>query len=246
MDAASSKSLSEALTIENLRLVTAESVDDAIATLDTTPVDAVVFDADGAGHVAPLAEVVKRFEDVPVVVATARGARAAVDAIRAGAEDVLELPCDRDAARYVIGKVLAAHKAAAPRPPESRPVVSGLFGESKAMHHVLDVVRRVASGAATVLIRGESGTGKELVARALHAQSPRASGPFVKVHCAGIPESLLESELFGYERGAFTGATARKPGRVEIADGGTLFLDEIGDISSATQVKLLRLLQDRD
>jgi two-component system response regulator AtoC len=98
---------------------------------------------------------------------------------------------------------------------------------------------------ATVLVRGESGTGKELVARLVHDLSQRRSGPFVKVHCAALPDQLLESELFGYERGAFTGAAARKPGRVELSQGGTLFLDEIGDISPQTQVKLLRVLQDR-
>jgi two-component system response regulator AtoC len=106
-------------------------------------------------------------------------------------------------------------------------------------------LRRAADGIATVLVRGESGTGKELVARLVHEYSPRRAGPYVKVHCAALPDQLLESELFGYERGAFTGATARKPGRVELAEGGTLFLDEIGDISPATQVKLLRVLQDR-
>ena len=114
------------------------------------------------------------------------------------------------------------------------------------MRRVFDVIHRVAPGDATVLIRGDSGTGKELVARAIHAESRRSSGPFIKVHCAGLPETLLESELFGYEKGAFTGASSRKPGRVEIAAGGTLFLDEIGDINAAIQVKLLRLLQDRE
>ena len=106
-------------------------------------------------------------------------------------------------------------------------------------------LRLVANSVATVLVRGESGTGKELVARLVHELSPRRMGPFLKVHCAALPDQLLESELFGYERGAFTGATARKPGRVELAQGGTLFLDEIGDITPATQVKLLRVLQDR-
>ena len=122
---------------------------------------------------------------------------------------------------------------------------AGLVGESKPMQQVRDTIRRAAPGNATVLIRGESGTGKELVARAIHEASRRASGPFVKIHCAALPDTLLESELFGYEKGAFTGAASRKLGRVDVAEGGTLFLDEIGDITPAIQVKLLRLLQDK-
>ncbi len=118
-------------------------------------------------------------------------------------------------------------------------------GESSAMHEVFQLVRRAAASRATVLIRGESGTGKELVARALHQYSDRASGPFIAVSCAALPETLLESELFGYEKNAFTGATASKPGRFELADKGTLFLDEIGDISPPVQIKLLRALQER-
>ena len=113
------------------------------------------------------------------------------------------------------------------------------------MQQVADLVRRAAPGNATVLLRGESGTGKDVVAHAIHEQSSRRDRPFVKVHCAGLPDTLLESELFGYERGAFTGAVSRKPGRVELAENGTLFLDEIGDITLSMQVKLLRLLQDR-
>jgi DNA-binding NtrC family response regulator len=114
------------------------------------------------------------------------------------------------------------------------------------MRELADLVERAAQTIATVMIRGESGTGKELVARAIHSRSPRRNRPFVAVSCAALPESLLESELFGYEKGAFTGATARKPGRVELAEGGTLFLDEIGDQSLGTQVKLLRLLQEKE
>jgi two-component system response regulator HydG len=109
---------------------------------------------------------------------------------------------------------------------------------------VLALVKQVAPTSATVLVRGESGTGKELVARALHEGSPRRERPFIRVNCAALPETLLESELFGYERGAFTGATARKEGRFELADGGTLLLDEVGDLSAATQAKLLRVLQE--
>jgi two-component system response regulator AtoC len=121
-----------------------------------------------------------------------------------------------------------------------------LIVASRAMQEVRTLVGKAARGTATVLIRGESGTGKEVAARSIHELSSRRAMPFVKIQCASFPDSLLESELFGYEKGAFTGATARKPGRIEIAHGGTLFLDEIGDITPAMQVKLLRVLQDRD
>jgi transcriptional regulator with GAF, ATPase, and Fis domain len=114
------------------------------------------------------------------------------------------------------------------------------------MQEVLSIVHRVAASTATVLIRGESGTGKELIARAIHYQSPRAQGALVKVNCAALPETLLESEMFGHVRGAFTGAMADKPGRFEAAHGGTIFLDEVGDISPAVQAKLLRVLQERE
>ena len=113
------------------------------------------------------------------------------------------------------------------------------------MREVIELLGRAARSTATVLLRGESGTGKELAARAIHEQSPRRAGPLVVVHCAALPDTLLESELFGHEKGAFTGAVCRKPGRIELADGGTLFLDEIGDVPLAMQVKLLRVLQER-
>jgi Nif-specific regulatory protein len=123
---------------------------------------------------------------------------------------------------------------------------SHILGTSRAMHGVCEQMMQVARANTTVLIRGESGTGKELIAQAIHYNSPRSSKPFVKVSCAALPDTLIESELFGYEKGAFTGAAARKPGRFERADGGTLFLDEIGDINPAIQVKLLRVLQERE
>ncbi len=123
---------------------------------------------------------------------------------------------------------------------------SNIIGNSKAMQSVYDLIAQVTASDATVLIRGESGTGKELVAHAIHYNSPRAGKAYIKVNCAALPETILEAELFGYERGAFTGALARKKGRFELADGGTIFLDEVGDFSPATQVKLLRVLQERE
>jgi two-component system response regulator AtoC len=145
---------------------------------------------------------------------------------------------------FVINKVLAM--AALRTDPPEQPVSRTLIGESAAMRAVHDLVRRAARGSATVLIRGESGTGKELIARAIHDASARRDHPLVKLHCAALPETLLESELFGYEKGAFTGASTRKPGRIELAQRGTLFLDEIGDIPAPMQVKLLRVIQERE
>src|SRR3954465_10382152 len=125
------------------------------------------------------------------------------------------------------------------------PPESVIFGTSAAMQEVRRQLPRIAANGVPVLIYGESGTGKEIIANLIHSNSPCASSPFIRVNCPAIPGMLLESELFGYEKGAFTGATSRKPGRVELARGGTLFLDEIGDVTLAVQVKLLRLLQDR-
>src|SRR5256886_1669097 len=129
---------------------------------------------------------------------------------------------------------------------EQRYDLSNIVGTSGPMRQVYEQIAQVAQTNTTVLIRGESGTGKELIAHAIHYNSPRAKKPFVKVSCAALPETLIESELFGYEKGAFTGAQIRKKGRFEIAEGGTLFLDEIGDLNLATQVKLLRILQERE
>src|SRR5262249_24022418 len=126
------------------------------------------------------------------------------------------------------------------------PIASArMVGDSPALRDVLSRIAKVARGTGTVLVRGESGTGKELAARAVHEKSPRASGSFVAVQCGALPATLLESGLCGYEKGAFTGANARKPGRIELAHGGTLFLDEIGDIPATVQVKLLRVLEEK-
>ncbi len=217
-----------------------ESVETALDVARREAPDAVVLDADALD--GPLAGELERLQGVPVLVAGRGGAKQAVLAVRAGAVDFLELPFTPSDFAQVADRLLALPDDDATTDPGPSSV---LLGTSKPIQHLHDLIRRVAATDATALVRGESGTGKELVARALHQHGPRSSGPFVKVHCAGLPETLLESELFGYERGAFTGATYRKPGRVEIAEGGTLFFDEIGDIAPAVQVKLLRLLQDR-
>jgi len=181
---------------------------------------------------------------LPVVLLTAHGTvPLAVEAMKCGAADYLQKPFDRNEIIFVMRKVLAAgEQAGATSPPLP---TGGLLGDSIAMMEVRALIARASRAVATVMIRGESGTGKELVARALHESSARRDGPLVKIHCAALPETLLESELFGYEKGAFTGAVTTKAGRVELADGGTLFLDEVGDIPLPMQVKLLRLIQER-
>jgi DNA-binding NtrC family response regulator len=187
-----------------------------------------------------------------VIVMTAFGAVAsAVEAMRAGAAEYLTKPLNFDELLVVLGKVFqqqALHREARQLRQRLRDRVApnNIIGQSPPMQQVFEIVDQVAPSRATVLISGESGTGKELVANALHQRSPRAAGPFIKLHCAALAESLLESELFGHERGAFTGALARKDGRFQLADGGTLFLDEIGEISPAIQVKLLRFLQEHE
>src|SRR5882724_11393146 len=182
-----------------------------------------------------------------LAVAPAAQARLGVQAARSGAADFVRYPFEAEELAFVVGKVQTGLSRSADEPPPSRLLSHGtqMIAGAPAMNVLLSMLKRAANGTATVLVRGESGSGKELVARQVHDLSPRSAGPFVKVHCGALPDNLLESELFGYERGAFTGATARKPGRVDLAEGGTLFLDEIGDITPAVQVKLLRLLQER-
>ncbi|MCL2504023.1 MAG: sigma-54 dependent transcriptional regulator [Coriobacteriia bacterium] len=187
----------------------------------------------------------------PVIMLTAHGnVTRAVEAIKLGASEYLTKPFDLDELKLLIRKVLEHRDLAVEverlrEEVERRYDVAGIVANDPGMLSVLDTVRKVAPTTATVVIFGESGTGKELIARAVHTLSERAAKPFVSISAGALPETLLESELFGYEKGAFTGAMTAKPGRFEMANGGTLFLDEIGDISSATQVKLLRVLQER-
>ena len=190
--------------------------------------------------------------DCVVVVMTAFGAvDSAVKAMREGAADYLTKPVNVEELQLVLARELERRRLRAEAGQlrerlAARHRITSIVGSSPAMQRVFDTVLQVAPSRATVLLTGESGTGKELVAAAVHQHSPRAKGPFVKLHCAALAETLLESELFGHERGSFTGAVARRDGRFQQADGGTLFLDEIGEISPATQVKLLRFLQEHE
>jgi two-component system, NtrC family, response regulator len=190
--------------------------------------------------------------DSAFVVMTAFGSiEMAVEAMRAGAENFLVKPLDDRAVVVVIEKALDKRRLEQETANlrvrlRERVRFDNIVGDSPALREVFEVVQRAAPTRANVLILGESGTGKELIAQALHELSPRKDRPFVRVNCGALTETLLESELFGHERGAFTGAVARREGRFERADGGTLFLDEIGDISQAVQVKLLRVIQTRE
>jgi DNA-binding NtrC family response regulator len=225
------------------------SAEDALRVLESRPFDAVISDVrmPGMDGLALLEEMGRRFPDVPVILLTAHGSvPMAVEAMKAGAADFMLKPFDRDEILFVVGKALARGRKEANQVPAMDLAGSEIVGTSPAMSDVFATIRKVASGTATVLIRGETGTGKELVAKALHESGSRKDHPFVRVHCAALPDTLLESELFGYEKGAFTGAAMRKPGRVELAHRGTLFLDEIGDITPHVQVKLLRVLQERE
>ena len=190
--------------------------------------------------------------EAAVILMTAYGTiETAVSAVKLGAADYLTKPLNLDEMLYRIQQVkersrLLSENRELREAMQTHYRIEGIVGDSGRMMEVLSLVRRVAPSEATVLIRGESGTGKELIAKAIHYASPRASGPLVKVNCAALPETLLESELFGHEKGAFTGAVGRRKGRFETADGGTLFLDEIGDLPLPLQAKLLRVLQEKE
>jgi DNA-binding NtrC family response regulator len=190
--------------------------------------------------------------ETSVIVMTAYGnIETAVESMKAGAADYLTKPLHLEELLHKIRRIreqcrLYEENRELREELKERHRIEGVIGESGQMLEVISLVQRVAPSEATVLIRGESGTGKELIARAIHYASPRAARPLVRVNCAALPENLLESELFGHERGAFTGAVAARKGRFELADGGSLFLDEIGDLPLHLQAKLLRVLQERE
>ncbi len=225
----------------------------ALECLSAEPFNLVVTDVRMAGMdgIELLKAIREKDPDLPVVVMTAYGTiQDAVEAMRLGAADYLTKPVERETLLLTVQKALRVsdlrkeNRRLRENLQEKRPVES-ILGTSAPIQRLLDAIRRVAPTDATVLITGESGTGKELVARALHSLSPRVGKPFVAINCAAMPRELLESELFGHERGAFTGATESKPGKFVQANGGTLFLDEIGDMDLSLQAKILRVLQER-
>src|SRR5512137_2671083 len=224
------------------------------AAAENPDVDLVLLDVrlPGRDGLAVLGDLRKRRPDLPVIMMTAYGTlQVAVEAMKQGAYDYIGKPFDVDEVLLVVGKALEAQALAREvsqirRLTEERFDCGGIVGGSPAMQQIFKAIGKVSGTDLTVLLRGESGTGKELIARAVHENSRRKGHPFVPVNCAAIPRELLESELFGHEKGAFTGATERKSGKFEQANGGTLFLDEIGDMPLELQAKLLRVLQERE
>ncbi len=243
--------LAAMLAREGYEVTAAADGEQALAVLQKTPVHVVVTDLimPRLGGMELLGRVAAEFPDVPVIVITAHGTvDSAVQALKAGAFDYITKPFEQEELKKVIAKATRAHEIE--RQNVHGPTKAGekapLIGHSSAMRQIFEIVAKVAESPSTILITGESGTGKELIARELHQGSSRRDKPLIKVNCAAIPKDLVESELFGYEKGAFTGAVGSKPGRFELADGGTLFLDEIGEIPVEMQVKLLRALQESE
>ena len=236
--------------------IVAEHGEEALEVLADCPVDCVLTDVTMPGMTGYELQraVAEKYPDVPVIIMTAYGTiPQAIEAIRNGAFEYITKPFDLDTVKKVVANALAGDVAAvrAPGGAKGKPAAAkapkkAFIAESPTMKEIADTIRQVADSRATVLITGESGTGKEVAAKLIHELSPRVDESFVAISCAALPETLLESELFGHEKGAFTGADSSKPGRFELADKGTLFLDEIGDIPMPTQIKLLRVLQERE
>ena len=236
---------------EGYDVATASDGVEALKVLKSGGVEVVVTDLkmpklDGVGL---LERVIRDYPSMPVIIITAHGTIAtAVDALKKGAFDYITKPFERDELKNIIHKAIRTRKLN-----EEELLVSpddidrqGIIGSSEPMLKIYDTIKKVAPTPTTVLISGETGTGKDLMAYAIHRNSPRRDNPFVKINCAAIAENLIESELFGYEKGAFTGAVSTKPGRFELADKGTFFLDEVGEIPRDMQVKLLRVIQDHE
>ncbi|OQX26091.1 MAG: DNA-binding response regulator [Desulfobacteraceae bacterium IS3] len=245
--------LSAVLEEEGFEALTANSGQQALKILKDSDVDLVLTDMkmsvmDG---IALLEHVKKKDPELPVIMMTAYGTvEKAVEAMQKGAYNYILKPFDNKSMIIYVQKAIAMYRVVKENRQlrnavQSQYCFGNIIGKSKVMQDIFELIRKIAPTPATVLIEGESGTGKELVAKSLHFNSPRRSGAFIAVNCSAFAESLLESELFGHEKGAFTGAMSMKKGRFELADGGTLFLDEIGELSPNLQVKLLRVLQEK-
>jgi DNA-binding NtrC family response regulator len=240
------------LTSQGYQAFIASNAAEAIKILDVTPIDLVItdFKMPGVSGLDLVRHVRENFKETEVMMITGYPTiEGAVKAVKTGAEEYLTKPFTDEelfsAVRRALDK-LHVRRATEVRFHRTQPASYGLIGESEAMQKAFSAVTKAASTSATVLILGGSGTGKELLARAIHYSSPQASAPFVPVNCGAIPEGLLESELFGHIKGAFTGATETRAGFFQTADGGTIFLDEISETSLSMQVKLLRVLQDKE
>ncbi len=248
------KVLAATLQREGYEVQVAVDGEEALAALDRDGADVVVTDLvmpkmDG---LSLLRKVVARHPDIPVIVVTAHGrVDSAVEAMKAGAFDFVTKPFETADLKAIIAKAarqsdLNARNVVPGEPEPAGRRYTEIIGRGQRMIELQQIIAKVADAPSTVLIQGESGTGKELVATALHEKSSRRERPFIKINCAAIPRELVEAELFGFEKGAFTGAVQSKPGRFELADQGTLFLDEIGEIPVEMQVKLLRAIQESE
>jgi DNA-binding NtrC family response regulator len=237
---------------EGYIVYTAPDVSEALKILDSTLIDLVITDLKmpKVNGLDLIRHVRENFKNTEVMMITGYATiESAVEAVKTGAEEYLSKPFTDEELLSSVTRTLdklKIRKTGNSKSLEMTLANYGLLGESEALRRVFNTIEKVASSSATALITGESGTGKELIARAIHYKSPRLSAPFVPVNCGGIPEGLLESELFGHVKGAFTGATKTQAGFFQTADGGTIFLDEISETSIAMQVKLLRVLQDKE
>jgi two-component system NtrC family response regulator len=239
LEASGAKVFTAADAFQGLEVVREENLDLVISDINMPGMDGLEF----------LAKVKEEQPWLPFLLITAHGSMdTVISAMRLGAGDFLTKPFDIKHLREVaLGLIARASKPtiSAQLPPIGEGKIEGVIGNSAPFRAALDTALKAARTDSSVLVLGESGTGKEVIARVIHAHSPRAKGAFIAVNCGAIPENLMESELFGYEKGAFTGALHEKPGKVELAQGGTLFLDEIGEMPLLLQVKLLRVLQER-
>jgi two-component system NtrC family response regulator len=244
--------LSAFLSDEGYEILTADNAQQALEIAESTDLDLVLTDMSmpSMDGIELLRRIKENTPELPVVMMTAYGTvEKAVEAMQIGAFNFIQKPFQNETLKQIVDKAVSTYRVLK----ENRRLVQALehqyrfdniIGKSKPIQAVFDIIQKVAHSKATVLISGESGTGKELIAKAIHFNSPRRNRSFVAVSCAALTETLLESELFGHEKGAFTGAIAMRKGRFELADGGTLFLDEVGDVPASVQVKLLRALEE--